>query len=130
MSVQRGAQLVVVHAVSKNTPYSWGAVERVTVLAALRERAEALKVPVRVRTQQGDTAEVVLLHASAQSPDLIVMGSHEPIGLARFRFGSIADRVVRGATSRYCSFQPRPHKPRLPSVGSCVPLISLHDRQR
>ena len=98
MSVQRGAQLVVVHAVSKNTPYSWGAVERVTVLAALRERAEALKVPVRVRTQQGDTAEVVLLHASAQSPDLIVLGSHEPIGLARFRFGSIADQVVRGAT--------------------------------
>ena len=78
MSVQRGAQLVVVHAVSKNTPYSWGAVERVTVLAALRERAEALKVPVRVRTQQGDTAEVVLLHASAQAPDVIVLGSHEP----------------------------------------------------
>jgi nucleotide-binding universal stress UspA family protein len=98
MSVLRGAQLVVVHAVSKNTPYSWGAVERVAALAALRKRAEALKVPVRVRTQQGDTAGVVLLHARAQAPDLIVMGSHEPTGLARFRFESIADRVVRGAT--------------------------------
>ena len=97
MSVQRGAQLVVVHAV-KNTSYSWGAVARVRVLSTLRERAEALNVPVMVRTQQGDTAGVVLLHARAQAPDLIVLGSHEPIGLARFRFGSIADRVVRGAT--------------------------------
>lgn len=97
MSVSRGAQLVVVHAVSKNTPYSWGAAERVSVLAALRDRADVVKVPVRVRTQQGDTADVVLLHASAQAPDLIVLGSHEPVGLARFRFGSIADRVVTGA---------------------------------
>ena len=98
LSVQRGAQLVLVHAVPKHTAYSWGAVERVALLAALRARAEVSKVPVRVRTQQGDTAEVVLLHARAHAPDLIVLGSHEPIGLARFRFGSIADRVVRGAT--------------------------------
>ena len=97
MSVPRRAQLVVVHAI-KNTPYSWGAVERVSALSTLGERAEALNVPVRIRTQQGDTAGVILLHASAQAPDLIVLGSHEPIGLARFRFGSIADRVVRAAT--------------------------------
>ena len=38
MSVQRGAQLVVVHAV-KNTSYSWGAVARVRVLSTLRDRA-------------------------------------------------------------------------------------------
>ena len=97
MSVPRRAQLVVVHAV-KNTSYSWGAVERVSALSTLRARAEALNVPVRIRTQQGDAAGVILLHAKAHAPDLIVLGSHEPIGLARFRFGSIADRVVRGAT--------------------------------
>jgi nucleotide-binding universal stress UspA family protein len=34
----------------------------------------------------------------AQAPDLIVLGSHEPVGLARFRFQSIADRVVTGAS--------------------------------
>ena len=41
MSARRGAQLVLVHAVSKDRAYSWGAVERVAALAALRERAEA-----------------------------------------------------------------------------------------
>jgi nucleotide-binding universal stress UspA family protein len=97
MSARRGAQLVLVHAVSKNRAYSWGAVERVAALAALRERAEAQNVPVRVRVQQGDIARVILLHARAHAPDLIVLGSHEPAGLARFRFGSIADRVVKGA---------------------------------
>jgi nucleotide-binding universal stress UspA family protein len=97
MSVARRAQLVVVHAV-RNTSYSWGAAERESALAALCRRAEALNVPVRIRTQQGETSGVILLHAHAQAADLIVLGSHEPIGLARYRFGSIADRVVRGAT--------------------------------
>lgn len=98
MSAHRGAQLVLVHAVSKDHPYSWGAVERVAALAVLRARAEAQNVPVRVRVQHGDIGGVILLHARAQAPDLIVLGSHEPIGLARFRFRSIADRVVKGAS--------------------------------
>ena len=97
MSARRGAQLVLVHAVSKDRRYSWRAVERVSALAALRERAEAQNVPVRVRVQQGDAASVILLHARAHAPDLIVLGSHEPVGLASFRFRSIADRVVKGA---------------------------------
>ena len=97
MSARRGAQLVLVHAVSNDRPYSWRAVERVSALAALRERAEAQNVPVRVRVQHGDVAGVILLHARAHAPDLIVLGSHEPVGLACFRFRSIADRVVKGA---------------------------------
>jgi nucleotide-binding universal stress UspA family protein len=72
-------------------------VERVAALAALRERAEARGVPVRVPVQNGEIASVILLHASAQAPDLIVLGAHEPVGLARLRFSSIADRVVKGA---------------------------------
>jgi len=98
LSAHRDAQLILVHAVSKGQRYSWGAVERVAALAALRERAEALHVSVRVREQQGDTAGIILLHARAQAPDLVVLGSHEPVGLARFRFRSIADRVVKGAS--------------------------------
>jgi nucleotide-binding universal stress UspA family protein len=97
MSARHGAQLVIVHAVSKDRAYSWGVIERMAALAVLRERAEALNIPVRVRVQQGDTAGVILLHARAQAPDLIVLDSHEPVGLARFRFQSIADRVVKGA---------------------------------
>jgi len=97
MSASRGAQLVLVHAVSKDRPYSWGARERVSALGALRERAEAQNVSVRVRVQQGDAAGVILLHARAHAPDLIVLGYQEAAGLARFRFRSIAERVVRGA---------------------------------
>jgi nucleotide-binding universal stress UspA family protein len=97
-SAYQKAQLVVVHAVSKQGSYSWGAVERVAALAALRERAEALNVEVRVCVQQGDTAGVILLHARAQAADLIILGSYEPVGIARFRFRSIADRVVKGAS--------------------------------
>ena len=130
MSARRGAQLVLVHAVSKDRPYSWRAVERVSALAALRERAEAQNVPVRVRVQHGDVAGVILLHARAHAPDLIVLGSHEPVGLARFRFRSIADRVVKGAecpvllipaahTARHADL------PNNPDVRS----TSLHDRQ-
>jgi manganese transport protein len=48
--------------------------------------------------QQGDTAGVILLHAAAQAADLVVMGSYEPVGIARFRFRSIADRVVKRAS--------------------------------
>ena len=54
--------------------YSWGGVERVAALAALRERAEALNVEVMVRVQQGDTAGLILLHARAQAADLVVLG--------------------------------------------------------
>jgi nucleotide-binding universal stress UspA family protein len=97
MSAHRGAQLVLVHAVSKDHPYSCGAVERVAALTALRERAEAQGVPVRVRVQHGDIAGVILLHARAQAPNLIVLGSHEPVGLAHLRFRSIPDRVVKAA---------------------------------
>ena len=97
MSVHRAAQLVLVHAVSRDYPYSWGAVERVAALATLRERAEAQGVPVSAPVQHGEIAGVLLLHARAQAPDLIVLGSHEPVGLARLRFNSIADRVVRGS---------------------------------
>ena len=98
LSARRGAQLVLVHAVSRDQPYSWGAIERLSALAALRERAEAQNVSVEVRVQHGDAASVILLHARAHAPDLIVLGSHEPVGLSRFRFRSVADRVVKAAT--------------------------------
>jgi nucleotide-binding universal stress UspA family protein len=98
LSARFGSELVVVHAVSKDWPYSWRASERVSALASLRARAEARNVRVLVRSQQGDAAKVILLHARAHDPDLIVLGSHQPVGRARLRFRSVADRVVNRAT--------------------------------
>ena len=127
MSARRGAQLVLVHAVSNDRPYSWRAVERVSALAALRERAEAQNVPVRVRVQHGDVADVILLHAKAQAPDLIVLGSHEPVGLARFRFRSIADRVVKGAACPVLLI-PAAHTRATPAFRTVLCAIDLSPR--
>jgi nucleotide-binding universal stress UspA family protein len=127
MSASRGAQLVLVHAVSKDRQYSWRAVERVAALAALRERAEAQNVPVRVRVQQGDAASVILLQARAHAPDLIVVGAHEPVGLARFRFRSIADRVVKG-TACPVLLVPAAHTHATPVFRSVVCATDLSSR--
>ena len=127
MSARRGAQLVLVHAVSKDKRYSWRAVERVAALAALRERAEAQNVTVRVRVQQGDAAGVILLHARAQNPDLIVLGSNEPVGIARFRFGSIADRVVKGAACPVMLI-PAAHTRTAPAFRTVLCAIDLSPR--
>jgi nucleotide-binding universal stress UspA family protein len=127
MSAHRGAQLVLVHAVSKDHPYSWGAVERVAALAALRERAEAQSVPVRVRVQHGDIAGVILLHARAQAPDLIVLGSYEPLGLARLRFRSIADRVVNGAACP-ALLVPAATGPATPTFRNIICAVDLSSR--
>ena len=128
MSARRGAQLVLVHAVSKDRPYSWRAVERVSALAVLRERAEAQNVSVRVRVQQGDAASVILLHARAHAPDLIVLGSKfKPVGLARLRLRSIADRVVKGATCPVLLI-PAAHTHATPAFRSVVCAIDLSSR--
>jgi nucleotide-binding universal stress UspA family protein len=127
MSASRAAQLVLVHAVSKDRQYSWRAVERVAALAALHERAEAQNVSVRVRVQQGDAASVILLHARAHAPDLIVLGAHEPVGLARFRFQSIADRVVKGAACPVM-LVPAAHTHATPAFRSVVCATELSSR--
>jgi nucleotide-binding universal stress UspA family protein len=127
MSARRGAQLVLVHAVSKDKRYSWRAVERMSALAALRERAEAQNVTVRIRVQQGDAAGVILLHARAQNPDLIVLGSNEPVGLARFRFRSIADRVVKGAACPVMLI-PAAHTQAAPAFRTVLCAIDLSPR--
>jgi nucleotide-binding universal stress UspA family protein len=127
ISARRGAQLVLVHAVSKDRRYSWRAVERVSALAALRERAEAQNVTVRVRVQQGDAAAVILLHARAQNPDLIVLGSNEPVGIERFRFGSIADRVVKGAACPVMLI-PATHTRTAPAFRTVLCAIDLSPR--
>jgi nucleotide-binding universal stress UspA family protein len=58
-----------------------------------RLRDEDLKVNTEVR--RGDVAEELLEHAAACGCDLIVMSTHGRSGIARWVYGSIADRVLR-----------------------------------
>jgi nucleotide-binding universal stress UspA family protein len=48
--------------------------------------------------QRGDVAAQVLEVAADSSADLIVMTTHGRTGLGRLLFGSVAERILHGAT--------------------------------
>jgi universal stress protein E len=98
LSKGHGAELVVVHAVPLDQPLSWQAGERLAFIAELRQRAEEANVAFTDRVQQGDPAEIILLHAGSVRPDLIVIGTHRRPGLGRFLVKSVAERVAANAT--------------------------------
>ena len=62
--------------------------------------AGARKASVRVRTllTEGSAHERILAAAKSQRANLIVMGTHGRSGLARLIVGSVASRVVAGAS--------------------------------
>jgi nucleotide-binding universal stress UspA family protein len=64
----------------------------------LRRRAAEARVPLTVSVRHGDPADVIRMYAHVLSPDLIVMGTHQRSGLERLRAGSVAERVMLGAT--------------------------------
>jgi nucleotide-binding universal stress UspA family protein len=94
LSRARNAELTVVHAVPKDRPFRWHARERIDMTAKLRQSATAAGVRLKVSVQHGDPAGVILLHARARRPHLLVIGTHRRVGLARLRAGSIAETVA------------------------------------
>lgn len=98
LSAQHGAKLHVVQAVPASEPFRWHGGERSALIGKLRHDAERAGVPFRARVQQGDPAKVILLHAKSLQPDLIVVGTHQRVGLERLRSGSVAERVALEAT--------------------------------
>jgi nucleotide-binding universal stress UspA family protein len=91
------AKLYVLHAASPDVAFNHGATERVDFLNHVRSLAEAAGVDVRVAVQRGEVAEIVLLHARARQPDVIVLGmsgGERRRGLS----GWIAERVMRDAS--------------------------------
>jgi nucleotide-binding universal stress UspA family protein len=98
LSKHHRAELVVVHAVPPNQPSRWHARGRLALTAKLRQKAEQANVEFKHRVQQGDPAEIILLHARSLGPDVIVVGTHQRSGIERFRVGSVAERVAAEAT--------------------------------
>jgi nucleotide-binding universal stress UspA family protein len=88
------AELTIVHAVPKDRPFRWHARERMALTTRLRQEATAAGVRVKVSVQHGDPAGVILLHARARRPHLLVIGTQRRAGLSRFRAGSIAETVA------------------------------------
>jgi len=89
------AELYMLHAIPAGQPFSYGAAERLRRSTALRRRAEAAGVTARRYEQQGDPAEIIVLHADARSVDLVVMGRDQRTGWARWRQRSVAEQVIR-----------------------------------
>jgi nucleotide-binding universal stress UspA family protein len=98
LSRRHDAELTVVHAIPTNTPVSWDGRERTALISALRHAASAAGVRFEISVQSGDPAGVIVLHAMARRPDLIVLGTGARSGFDRFRLGSVAETVARQAT--------------------------------
>lgn len=98
LSRTRNAELTVVHAVPNSRPFRWHARQRIAMIAALRQRAEAAGVRFKVSVQHGDPAGVILRYARARRPDLIVLGAGQRSRFDRFRIGSVAETVTLRAT--------------------------------
>jgi nucleotide-binding universal stress UspA family protein len=67
-------------------------------LDALVRRARAASIRARSLVIEGSPAEAILRAARRQRPRMIVVGTHGRTGAARFFLGSVAGRVVAGAT--------------------------------
>jgi len=70
-----------------------------THIAALRHTAEAEGVSLRLSVQHGDPSGVIVLHANARACDLVIVGTHQRVGMGRLREGSVAERVIQRVTS-------------------------------
>jgi nucleotide-binding universal stress UspA family protein len=64
-------------------------------LAGLSGRLTDQGLKVNTEIRRGDVAEELLEHATACQCDLIVMSTHGRSGIARWVYGSVADRVLR-----------------------------------
>ena len=74
-----------------------GEVEVTRLLADAAALAQP-DVSVVVATTGGDPADEILRYAGRHPIDLIVVGTHGRSGISRVLLGSVADRVLRGAT--------------------------------
>jgi nucleotide-binding universal stress UspA family protein len=72
-----------------------------------RVLAEGFGVPgVEAATAVGEPAHEILTFAKEQQADLIVLGTHGRTGLQHALMGSVAERVVRKATSPVLTVRP------------------------
>jgi nucleotide-binding universal stress UspA family protein len=72
--------------------------EAQTYLAAVRESLPTAAIEVRIQVAEGDpAADLILQMVDELEADTIVMSTHGRTGLSRWVFGSVAERVLRGA---------------------------------
>ena len=68
-------------------------------LKGVQEKAKStFGIEAGTRVVGGSPADAILREADEFSPDLIVIATHGRSGLSRWRFGSVADKVIRGGS--------------------------------
>jgi nucleotide-binding universal stress UspA family protein len=66
-------------------------------LAGVREKLAKSKVTARTAVPEGNPAEELIEYVARNSVDLIVMSTHGRTGINKWAFGSIAEKVLKGA---------------------------------
>ncbi len=99
-------ELYLVQVVEKGSFYGFGhnedhiesEVEKArTYLDELRERALPPGVVVHAHVEVGSAADVIVDYAKAEEIDLILVSSHGDTGFDSWMFGSVAEKVMKGA---------------------------------
>jgi nucleotide-binding universal stress UspA family protein len=68
-----------------------------TYLAGIQAKFSKSQMKTRAEILEGVPAEKVISYANKHSVDLIVMSTHGRTGISKWAFGSIAEKVLRGA---------------------------------
>lgn len=66
-------------------------------LQSIAGQLKAEGIQVRSVVREGDAASQICDYAAENASDIIVMSTHGRSGLQRWVYGSVADRVLRGA---------------------------------
>jgi nucleotide-binding universal stress UspA family protein len=77
-----------------------------TYLDHVAERLGAQSLGVHTAVLSGQTAPAILEYAHSHAVDLIALATHGRSGAARILLGSIADKIVRGATTPVLLYRP------------------------
>ncbi len=64
------------------------------------------KVPLQTAVRYGKAAQTIINFAEEKGIDLIVMSTHGRTGLARWRYGSITEKVLHGAACAMLIYRP------------------------
>jgi nucleotide-binding universal stress UspA family protein len=91
------AQVTLLH-VNEPSPYEGRWEPPDDTLKEANQRFREACIPSRVEQRTGDPADVILETADKEEMDLIAMTTHGRSGPSRWLFGSVAARVLRGAS--------------------------------
>lgn len=80
--------------------------EAVEYLERISDDYRRSKIPLQTAVRYGKAAPTILNFAEEKGIDLIVMSTHGRTGLARWRYGSITEKVLHGAACAMLIYRP------------------------